>query len=69
MDEQFFTKAMMWLQKKNPRYARAVYLRSQYDLTFDKIAEELGVSNSRARQLFIRGANLLRKHVEKEYAL
>ena len=69
MNEQFFIKAIMWLQKNDPRYARAVYLRSQYDLTFDKIAEELGVSNSRARQLFIRGSSLLRKHVEKEYAL
>ena len=49
------------LWKKNPRVARVVYLRVQYDLTFAQIAEELGVSVARARQLFIRGCGFAQK--------
>jgi DNA-binding transcriptional regulator LsrR (DeoR family) len=49
------------LWNKNPRVARALYLRLQYDLTFAQIAEELGVSVARARQLVVRGCSMAKK--------
>ena len=67
MQDKFYLQAMKWLYQKNPRYARAVHWRVQYEMTFNEMAEEFGVSVERARQLFIRGASLLQKHVKKEY--
>lgn len=49
------------LWNKNPRLARALYLRVQYDLTFAQIAEEFGVSGSRARQLVVKAEGIARK--------
>lgn len=66
---EIYLKSLMWLYENNPRLARAVYLRTKYDLKLHEIGEELGVSTERARQMFYRGLNLMKIHLQKKYRI
>ena len=59
--------ALQYVWKKNPKEARATYLRYMRGCLYNEIAQELQVSLGRARQLANSGLSKMRKHLNRKY--
>lgn len=60
-------EALRYVWKKNPRKARATYLRYMRGCSYKEIAEELNVSQERARQLSDLPLRQMRDHLNRKY--
>lgn len=59
--------ALQYMWKKNPRQARAAYLRHMRGCKYAEIAQELQISISRARQLADWGIYKMGKYINRKY--
>ena len=60
-------EALRYVWNKNPRQARAAYLRYMRGCSYNEIAEELNISQGRARQLSDLPLSHIRKHLNRKY--
>lgn len=60
-------EALRYVWKKNPRQARAAYLRYMRGCSYKEIAEELNISQGRARQLSDLPLRHIRNHLNRKY--
>lgn len=59
--------ALRFIWKQNPRKAQAAYLRYMRGCKYNEIAQELQISQARARQLANSGLNKMRKFLNQKY--
>ena len=59
--------ALRYIWAKNPREARATYLRFMRDCSYTEIAQELQISLGRARQLAESGRYKMGKHLNRKF--
>ena len=59
--------ALQYIWKQDPRQARVVYLRHMRGCKYDEIAQELQISQSRARQLAGWGLIKMSKYLNRKY--
>lgn len=59
--------ALRYIWEQNPRQARAAYLRYMRGCKYNEIAQELQISQSRARQLADWGLHKMSKYLNRKY--
>lgn len=59
--------ALRYMWKKDPRAARAAYLRFMRGCKYKEIAQELQISVERARQLSFSGLSKMSKYLNRKY--
>jgi len=60
-------EALRYVWAKNPKKARATYLRYMRGCLYTEIAQELQISLERARQLANSGLYEMRKHLNRKF--